>query len=148
MLLTIFAETEEFKGVKQQLKVFRLSLRQFNIFYRTSLQNNRLPTINTSQVMMIPIYRAIECFTCWKVSTSHQSFLLENTKMSINRSQSHIGRAFDQCAVKLLAAHLISAIVQLIQNLLLTASKARALINHVQSFESQTFHNIIPLVPC
>ena len=47
-LITFFTKAKEFKGVKQQLKVFRLRLRQFDIFYWASLQNKCLTAVNTS----------------------------------------------------------------------------------------------------
>ena len=141
-LMAIFTDAEEFKGVKQQLKVFCLSFRQFDVFYWTGLQNNRCPAVNTSQMMMISLYRTIESFSCWKVSTSNQSFLLKTTKMSINCSQSHIRRAFDQGTMKLLATHFISAMIQFFQYLLLTGRKTSNLFDHTLVFESHTYLNI------
>ena len=146
-LITIFTKTKEFKGMKQQLKVFRLRLRQFNVFYWASLQNKRLTAVNTSQMVMIPIHRAIESLTCWKVPTPHQPFLLKSTKVSINRSQTHVGRTFDQCAVKLLAADLISTIVQFFQYLFLTGRQTDSLFDHALAIESQTLPKISLLVP-
>ncbi len=146
-LMTILTKTEEFKGVIQQLKVFCLGLRQFDVLYWTGFQNKRLPTVNTSQMMMIPIHRAIECFPCWEVSASDQSFLLKSTKMSINCSQSHSVRAFDQYAMKLLAAHFISIIIQLFQNLLLTVCKTSALLSHSPVFRFHIFTTVSLLVP-
>ncbi len=142
-LMTVFAKAKEFKGVKQQLKVFRLSLRQFDVFYWTGPQNKCLTTINTSQMMVIPIHRAIKCFTCWKVATSHQSFLLKITKMAINRSQSHVGSAFDQYAMKLLATDLVSTIVQFFQYLLLTGRQTRTLFDHALAFESEPLSTLV-----
>ena len=47
-LMAIFTKAKEFKGVKQQLKVFCLRLRQFDVSYRTRLQNKRLTTVKAS----------------------------------------------------------------------------------------------------
>ena len=146
-LMTILTKTEKLKGVIQQLKVFGLGLRQFDVLYWARFQNKCLPTVNTSQMMMIPIHRAIECFPCWEVSASHQSFLLKSTKMSINCSQSHIRRGFDQCAMKFLATNLISTIIQCPQDLLLSGLKIRVFIDHPLKLPSQAFVNISPLVP-
>ncbi len=146
-LVTIFAKAKKFKGMKQHLKVFRLLFRQFDVFYGTGLQYKGSSTINTSQVMVIPINWAIERFPCWKVSTPNQSFLLKSPKISINRCQAHIRRSFDQCAVELLPTDLIRTIVQLFQNLFLTVSKTRTLFDHSLSVKSQTFTNISLLLP-
>ena len=122
--MAIFTDPEKFKSMKQQLKAFHLRLRQFNIFYWTRLQNQRSTTINASQMMMISIHRTIESFPSWQVSTSHHAFLLKSTKISINGSQAHIERTFEQCAMQLLATNFISAIVQFFQYLLLFNGQA------------------------
>ena len=147
-LVTTLTKAKEFKCMKQKLKVFCLSLRQFNVFDWTGLQNNCFTTVNTSQMMMIPIHRAVKCFTCRKVSTSHQAFLLKSSKMSINRSQPHIRRRFDQGPMKLLAADLIGTIIQLLQYILLTGGQTTALIDHTLRFDSHTFTKINLLVHC
>ena len=148
MLITLFTEAKEFKGMKQKLKILNLRLRQFNIFNWAGLQNKSLTTVNTSQMMMIPIHRAIKCFTCRKVSTPNQAFLLKSSKMSINRSQPHIRRRFDQRPMKLLAADLIGTIIQLLQYILLTGGQTTALIDHTPRFDSHTFTKINLLVHC
>ena len=147
-LVTTLTKAKEFKCMKQKLKVFCLRLRQFNIFDWTGLQNKCLTTVNTSQMMMIPIHRAIKCLTCRKVSTSHQAFLLKNSKMSINRSQPHIRRSFDQGAMNLLAADLISTIIQLLQYVLLTGRQTTALLEHALRLGSHTSPKINLLVHC
>jgi len=68
-------------------------------------------------------------------------------KGSANRRQAHSGRAFDQCAMKFLAADLISTIVQFFQYLFLTGRKTSALFDHALAFESHTFINISLLIP-
>ncbi len=138
-LATTITKAKEFKCMKQKLKVFCLRLRQFNVFDWTGLQNNCLTTVNTSQMMMIPIHRAIECFSFWEVPTSHQSFQLKSTKMSINRSQPHIGRSFNQGAMQLLAADLMSTIVQLIKYLLLFLCESFCFFVHPSVMISYSF---------
>jgi len=138
LLIAIFTDPEEFKSVKQQLKIFRLIFRQFNIFNWTSLQNKCFAAVNASQMMIIPIYWTIESLACWKVSASHQTFLLKSTKIPVNRRQSHIQRIINQCSMQLLAANFISTIFQLFQNLLLFLSKGFNLIFHHSAFDSYT----------
>ena len=138
-LVTTLTKTKEFKCMKQKLKVFCLRLRQFNVFDWTRLQNKSSSTVNTSQMMVIPIYRAIKGLTRRKVSTSHQSHLLKSTKMPINGSQPHIGRTFNQGAMQLLAADLISTIVQLIQYLLLFLCQSFCFFVHPSVMISYSF---------
>ncbi len=146
-LVTIFTKAKKLKSVKQQLKVFSLRFRQFDILYWTGLQNKCSAAINTGQMMVISIHRTIECFTCWKISTSHQSFLLQSTKMSIYRCQAHIERALDQVAMKHLTTDLICTIMQFLQNLFLTISKVRVLFDHSPALRSRAYNNISLLMP-
>ena len=147
LLIAIFTDAEEFKSVKQQLKIFRLIFRQFNIFNWTSLQNKCFAAVNTSQMMIIPIYWTIESLSCWKVSASHQTFLLKSTKIPINRRESHIERPINQCSMQLLAANFISTIIQFVQNLLLFCSKGFYLFFHSLAFNSYTFNYDRGLAP-
>ena len=146
-LMAVLTQAKKFKSVIQQFKVFCLRLRQFDVFYWAGIQNKSFATVNTSQMVMIPIYRAIECFACWEVATTNQSLLLKSAKMSINSSQSHIRRAIYQTTMQLLSTDLIRTIIQLFQNLLLTVCQFSDLFEHSLAFESQAFPNLSLLVP-
>ena len=137
--MTIFTQAKKLKGMKQQLKVFRLLRWQVNIFYWARLQNKCSATVNTSQMMLIPFYWAVKCFPCWESSTSHQSFLLKSSKISVNRSQTHNAITVDQIAMKLLATNLTNTISQFFQDFLLTCCQTSALLNHALAIKSQTF---------
>ncbi len=138
-LIAISTDAEEFKSVKQQLKIFRLIFRQFNIFNWTSLQNKCFAAVHTSQMMIIPIYWTIESLACWKVSASHQTFLLKSTKIPINSGETHIEGTINQCSMQLLAANFIRRIIQLVQNLLLFCFQGFYLLFHSLVLNSYTF---------
>jgi hypothetical protein len=99
-------QSKEFKRVKQKIEVSSAVFGHFDVVDWAVIQRFGDAAINAGEMVSVPFDRGIEGFTGWKMSTAHQTALVQLPEIAIHRREPH-GVVFVQAPMQLLATHFV-----------------------------------------
>ena len=101
-------QSKEFKRVKQKIEVTLAVFGNFNVVDWALLQCFGDAAINAGEMVPVPFDGGIKSFAGWKMSTAHQSALMQLPEIAIHSREPH-GVVFVQAPMQLLATYFVVA---------------------------------------